>query len=104
MSESLELTGEVSPVGLLEFDIQDYLTGGILKEKPFREKLLATDWTKFDGRKVIIKGCGSTPIPTWAYMVVTGYLVQHADKIMYGEACAAVPVFKKAKKTEPQTA
>lgn len=88
---------------LLEFDIQDFLWNGILKESVFREKLEAHDWTQYDGKKVIIKGCGSTPIPTWAYMVVTGYLVQHAQKVMYGEACAAVPIFKKGKEVE-QTA
>jgi len=82
---------------LLEFDIQDFLWNGILKESVFREKLEAHDWSQYDNKKVIIKGCGSTPIPTWAYMVVTAYLVQHAEKVMYGEACAAVPIFKRAK-------
>ncbi len=91
---------------LMEFDIQDFLWNGILKESVFREKLEAHDWSQYDNKKVIIKGCGSTPIPTWAYMVVTAYLVQHAEKVMYGEACAAVPIFKRAKTAataEPQT-
>ncbi len=82
---------------LLEFDIQDFLWNGILKESVFREKLETHNWSQYDGRKVIVKGCGSTPIPTWAYMIVTGYLVQHADKVMYGEACAAVPIFRRTK-------
>ncbi len=82
---------------LIEFDIQDFLWNGILKESVFREKLEAHDWSQYDNKKVIIKGCGSTPIPTWAYMVVTAYLVQHAEKVMYGEPCAAVPIFKRAK-------
>lgn len=82
---------------LLEFDIHDFLTNGILKEKDFREKLDAYDWSQYDGKKVMIKGCGSTPIPTWAYMIVTAYLVQHAEKIMYGEPCAATPIYRKDK-------
>ncbi|MCS7013242.1 MAG: DUF2480 family protein [Chloroherpetonaceae bacterium] len=83
--------------GLMEFDIQDFLWNGILKESEFRKKLEEHDWSQYDNRKVIIKGCGSTPIPTWAYMVVTAYLVQHAEKVMYGEACSAVPIFRRTK-------
>jgi hypothetical protein len=80
---------------LLEFDMQEFLTNGILKEKEFREKLESHNWAKYENRKVMIKGCGSVPIPTWAYMVVTAYLVPRAEKIMYGEPCASVPIYRK---------
>ncbi|NTW49244.1 MAG: DUF2480 family protein [Chlorobiales bacterium] len=83
---------------LLEFDMQDFLTNGILKEKDFREKLETHDWSQYDNKKVMIKGCGSTPIPTWAYMIVTAYMVPHAEKIMYGEPCASVPIYRKENK------
>jgi len=80
---------------LIEFDIHDFLTDGLLKEKDFIEKLEAHNWAEYNGQKVLIKGCGSTPIPTWAYMKVTANLVPYAEKIMYGEPCSSVPIYRK---------
>ena len=43
----------------------------------------------------LIKGCASSPIPTWAYLMLTAELSQVAEHILYGEPCAAVKVFSK---------
>ena len=45
------------------------------------------------GKKVIIKGCASVTIPTWAYLILTAQIAQVADKIYYGEARYAVKIF-----------
>ncbi|KAK3582580.1 hypothetical protein CHS0354_024134 [Potamilus streckersoni] len=77
-----------------EIDIQDFLSQGILREKEFRQKIDEWNWLQYANQKVIIKGCGSTPIPTWAYMIVAIKLAKvNAQKIMFGEACSAVPLF-----------
>lgn len=91
----------MSDTALIQLDLQDFLWNGILKEAVFREKLETHDWSQYRARKVIIKGCGEVPIPTWAYMVVAATLVDSgAEKIMYGEPCAAVPVFRKSKRAD----
>ncbi|MEY2963559.1 MAG: hypothetical protein RL754_820 [Bacteroidota bacterium] len=59
----------------------------------FYQKALAkVDWNKFEGRPVIIKGCGDRRIPQDAYLCATQNLKPLAKKISYGEACSAVPL------------
>ena len=63
----------------------------------FDEYLNTLDYTKFTNKSVIIKGCSSEMIPISAYHKLTIKLKPFAKSIMYGEACSAVPVFKKPK-------
>tara|TARA_B100001057_G_scaffold156400_1_gene156848 strand:+ start:1023 stop:1532 length:510 start_codon:yes stop_codon:yes gene_type:complete len=63
----------------------------------FEEYLNNLDFTKFTDKSVIIKGCSSEKIPLSAYHTLTTKLKPFAKSIMYGEACSAVPVFKKPK-------
>lgn len=137
------------------FDMKDHLfMGMILKEKDFREKLKALDWSvyqnknvavtctadaiipvwaymlvatylepiakaivmgdekelhktiylknlatidvnEFTDKRVVIKGCGETPIGDFAYMEITKLLRPVAKSIMYGEPCSTVPIYKK---------
>ena len=37
--------------------LDDFLTDGIIKEKDFREIVSLTDWSQFENKRVIIKGC-----------------------------------------------
>ena len=48
--------------------------------------------------RVIIKGCGEIPIPDSAYVKAVNLLKPVVKSLMYGEACSAVPVYKKPKK------
>lgn len=61
----------------------------------FLKALSAIDINEFSGKKVVIKGCGETPIADYAYMEITKLLRPVAKSIMYGEPCSTVPVFKK---------
>jgi len=47
------------------------------------------------GKPVIIKGCATKPIPENAFVLISQKLQPIARSIMYGEACSAVPLFKK---------
>jgi len=67
-------------------------------ETSIYEAILPTlDYSKFAGKAVIIKGCSKKPVPMNAYLQATQYLQPHAKSIMYGEACSAVPLYKKPK-------
>jgi hypothetical protein len=55
----------------------------------------ALDMTEYEGQRVVVKGCGETPIPDFIYMEITKKLRPVAKSIMYGEPCSTVPVFKK---------
>jgi len=76
-------------------DLNDFLSDGIIKEEKFKKKLNAIDWMEFSNQKVLIKGCASVPIPTWAYMMITARLTKYASQVLYGELCSAYSIFKK---------
>jgi hypothetical protein len=61
----------------------------------FLKNLSAIDVNKFADKKVVIKGCGETPIADYVYMEITKLLRPVAQSIMYGEPCSTVPVYKK---------
>lgn len=46
-------------------------------------------------QRVVIKGCGETPIGEYVYLELTRLMMPVAKSIMYGEPCSTVPVFKK---------
>lgn len=53
------------------------------------------DWTQYEGRNVVVKGCATESVPTGAYVQAMAALQGVADKVMYGEACSAVPVWRR---------
>jgi hypothetical protein len=61
----------------------------------FLKNLAAINLNEFADHKIVIKGCGDTPIDEFAYAEITKLLRPVAKSIMYGEACSTVPVFKK---------
>jgi len=67
-----------------------------LHKNIFLKNLSAIDLKEFTGKKVVIKGCGETPIADYVYMEITKLLRPVAQSIMYGEPCSTVPVFKRA--------
>ena len=49
---------------------------------------------EFEGKRVVVKGCGDKEIPEMAYVEITKILRPAAKSIMYGEPCSTVPIFK----------
>ena len=76
--------------------LDDFLTDGIIKEKDFREIVSLTDWSQFENKRVIIKGCSQATIPTWAYLIITANLSKYAKRIYFGEPCSAIDIYKKS--------
>ena len=64
----------------------------------YEELLPKIDYSVYQDKPVILKGCSKKPVPTRAYVVAVQHLQQVARSIMYGEACSAVPLFKTGKK------
>lgn len=61
----------------------------------FLKNLATIDVNEYSDKRVVIKGCGETPIGDFAYLEITKLLRPVAKSIMYGEPCSTVPVFKK---------
>ena len=77
--------------------INDFLDGGIFKEKVFREKVATIDWSQYAEKRVLIKGCSEVPIPTWAFLILTAQLAQYVERIYFGELRSAVKIFTRSK-------
>ena len=62
----------------------------------YRRKLENVDWSSYEDKFVILKGCSSKekPVPESVYLYATQRLVPHVKKLMYGEACSNVPVYR----------
>lgn len=66
------------------------LFGDAIRKYPFET---------LSGKKVCIKGCGEIPVPESAYLQFSVQLSKYAEKIMYGEPCSSVPVYRTSKPT-----
>lgn len=61
----------------------------------FLKNLSSINASEYIDQRIIIKGCGETPIADFAYAEITKLLRPVAKSIMYGEPCSTVPVYKK---------
>lgn len=68
--------------------------GAELERVLFRRAFDAVDWSVYQNEKVILKGCGN--IPPAVYVDATSRLMPFAQKLMYGEPCSMVPLYKRA--------
>ena len=63
----------------------------------YQEIISGLDFSRYHDKAVILKGCSKKPVPESAYIMAIQKLQPFAKSIMYGEACSAVPLFKKEK-------
>ncbi|MEO4007293.1 DUF2480 family protein [Flavobacterium sp. CAU 1735] len=61
----------------------------------YQEILQKLDYSSYQDKPVIIKGCSRKPVPQEVYVLATQKLMPVAKSIMFGEACSAVPVYKR---------
>jgi len=66
-----------------------------IRERRFSEALRAHDWSPYSDQIVVIKGCGTGEVPASAYVEATAAMQKVARKIMYGEPCSSVPIWRK---------
>ncbi|MFW5955260.1 MAG: DUF2480 family protein [Rhodothermales bacterium] len=72
----------------------------------FTRAMTLVDWKAYEGRNVVVKGCGSKVVPTSAYIDATLRLQEVATKVMFGEPCSSVPLWRRpnADTNEPRAA
>jgi hypothetical protein len=58
----------------------------------YERQLSQVDFREYVGAPVILKGCSNKPVPQQAYLTAAVQLKKIAKKLMYGEACSAVPL------------
>lgn len=68
-----------------------------LETSLYQEILSTLDYSKYQDKPVILKGCSKKPVPESAYIMAIQKLQPFVKSIMYGEACSAVPLYKKIK-------
>ncbi len=61
----------------------------------FLKNLSSINLEEYTDKRIVIKGCGETPIADYVYMEITKILRPVVKSIMYGEPCSTVPVYKK---------
>ena len=66
-------------------------------KKSFSDTLNNLDFSQYENKLLVIKGCSDKPVPTAAYVELTRLLQPVARSIMYGEPCSTVPIYKKPK-------
>jgi hypothetical protein len=67
------------------------------KKKKLLEAIAFIDVSIYKDQRVVIKGCGSYPIPEAAYLEITKRLRPVVKSIFYGEPCSTVPIYKQPK-------
>lgn len=93
------IVNKVANSGIVTINLEDYYTKGkrstidltdflfeglILREKDFREKVKATDWSTYQDSYVAIYCSADAIVPTWAYMLLAIALEPFATKIVFG--------------------
>ena len=63
----------------------------------YTEEIVLLDVTPFKDKPIIIKGCSDKIVPKDAYVQLIAKLQPVVKSLFYGEACSAVPLFKKKK-------
>lgn len=61
------------------------------------ERVSNHDWSQYDGKRVLLKGCSDEDMDPAVYASATEELLPYAERLMYGEACSFVPVHRKKK-------
>ena len=82
------------------FDLEAFADGGILREQKVREAFATYDWEQYRGKTVHVRGCGQTPVPTWAYLMTAAHLAQVARKITFGEEQSPMAIFVRPDRPE----
>jgi hypothetical protein len=68
-----------------------------LQKQLLLQNISAIDLTHYNDKRVVVKGCGDTHIPEYAYVAISALLLPVVKSLMYGEPCSTVPLYKARK-------
>lgn len=69
--------------------------GDTVEAKLFEKQIELLDAEKYRDERIVIKGCGDTPVPVDAYVALTAKLTPVVKSLMFGEPCSTVPIYKR---------
>ncbi len=75
----------------------DLLDDSVFKEDAFLESVEKFDFSQYKDKLVLIRGCTSSIIPPWAYMLLTGKLTTVAKTIRFGNEHDNIVVYRNKK-------
>lgn len=61
----------------------------------FQDLITSLDTSLYYDKAVIVKGCSEKNIPEAAFVALVAKLQPHVKRLMFGEACSSVPLFKR---------
>ena len=67
----------------------------VLETVLFEKAIAKADLEQYRDQRIVLKGCGDTPVPTSAYVELTKKLTPIAKSLMFGEPCSTVPIYKR---------
>lgn len=73
-----------------------------LRREYYTRVLEDEDWSRYEDKPVVIKGCSSDSVPEMAYVRATQKLQDTARKLMYGEPCSSVPLWRRPQEDKPK--
>ena len=88
---------------LISLELEEFSKMTVIGSLELLESIVYTtiiselDLSIYQDMPVIIKGCSNKPVPANALVLLSQKLKPIAKSIMFGEACSAVPLFKRKK-------
>lgn len=67
----------------------------VLESVLFLKSIAGLDIEQYRDQRVVIKGCGDTPVPVAAYVELAKKLTPVVKSLMFGEPCSTVPIYKR---------
>lgn len=61
----------------------------------YRQALDKMDAAQYQDQRIVIKGCGNKPVPSYAYAKISQQLIPYVQSLMFGEPCSTIPIFKR---------
>lgn len=84
-------------MGFEILDPGELLENNIFSEVSFKEKISQHNWAQFKDKKVLVRGCTSTIIPPWAFMMISARLTEVAQSVRFGNEHDNVTVYRRPK-------
>lgn len=75
-----------------------------LRRDHYVRALEAADLSEYEDAIVVVKGCGGQTVPVNAYLLAMQKLQGVARKLMFGEPCSSVPLWRKPESKPQQQA